>query len=125
VAWPPSRRRVPESLRCGARGKGPGTIREAREGGALRTRVVVAPSRTRLSGGALVEASILARVLGLRLLTLDATVAIVPADVARPSEPPPRPTSSRSPAVGRGLADAVQSINEGAKLLADARRNGS
>jgi hypothetical protein len=83
--------------------------------------------------GLLVEASIVARLLGIRLLRLDATVAVVPADVpARPSSAraspaaPPRPAvpPTQSGAMGRGLADAVRSINEGAELLAEARRNG-
>jgi hypothetical protein len=91
--------------------------------------------RRRPSDGILVEASILARLLGIRLLTLDATVVLVPADVPAPSAAPrdsPVRTSPPSPglprarsgAVGGGLADAVRSINEGAELLAEARRNG-
>jgi hypothetical protein len=95
------------------------------------------PDRSRrLSDGVLVEASILARVIGVRLLTIDATVALVPADVTAASSaahgPPVRTTarssrvaSTRSGAAGRGLAEAVRSINEGAELLAQARRNGS
>jgi hypothetical protein len=89
--------------------------------------------RRRLSGGVLVEASILARVLGVRLLTLDATVVLVPADVTAPSsaphDPPLRASArplgvppTRSGAAGRSLAEAVRSINEGAELLAEARR---
>jgi hypothetical protein len=74
--------------------------------------------RRRVSDGVLVEASILARVLGLRLLTLDVTLVLVPADVSAPS-----PVSAR-PVPGRGLADAVRSISEGAELLEEARRNG-
>ena len=77
----------------------------------------------------------MARLLGMRLLALDATIMLVPADVTAPSSAPhdsPARTSARlsgvpparSGAVGRGLADAVRSINEGAELLAEARRNG-
>ncbi len=77
----------------------------------------------------------MARLLGIRLLTLDATVALVPADVtartsprgASPAGTPPRPAGippAQARATGRGLADAVRSINEGAELLAEARRNG-
>jgi hypothetical protein len=73
--------------------------------------------------------------LGIRLLTLDATVVLVPAGAAAPStlrELPVR-TSARSsgapPArpggIGGGLAEAVRSIDEGAQLLAEARRNGT
>jgi hypothetical protein len=89
----------------------------------------------RPSDGLLVEASIVARLLGIRLLTLDATVALVPAEGtartpsrgASPAGTPPRPASvppAQPGATGRGLADAVRSINEGAELLAQARRNG-
>jgi hypothetical protein len=97
------------------------------------------PDRNRrLADGVLVDASILARVLGIRLLTLDARVAVLPADVKRAS---PAPTDSRRPrtsarrssavapqpsgAIGHGLADAVRAINEGAAILAEARSNGS
>jgi hypothetical protein len=91
--------------------------------------------RRRVSDGVLVEASILARLLGLRLLTLDVTLVLVPAEVSAPAptSPPrglPAGASPRCygpparPVPGGGLADAVRSINEGAELLAEARRNG-
>jgi hypothetical protein len=85
----------------------------------------------------LVDARILARVLGIRLLTLDARVILLPADVKTPSSAPAVPrrprTSVRSAsvvprdsgAIGHGLADAVRAINEGAAILAEARSNGS
>ena len=88
--------------------------------------------RRRPSDGLVVEASITARLLGIRLLKLDATVVVVPADVTAPaaaphdsrppapawfaSAPPPRPA-----AAGRGLAEAVRNIHEGAAILAEAR----
>ena len=92
--------------------------------------------RRRLSEGVLVDASIRARLLGIRLLTIDATVVLAPADVTAPSDaahdPPRRPSvrpsgisRNRSAATGHGLAEAVRSINEGAELLAEARRDGS
>ena len=76
----------------------------------------------------------MARILGMRLLTLDASIVLVPAEVTAPSSAPhdsPARTPARfsgvsparSGAIGRGLADAVRSINEGAELLAEARRN--
>ena len=84
------------------------------------------------SQGVLIEGSILARLWGLRVLTLDATVVLVPADVTAPHIVPDRPnrtsvppddaTGRRSRAVGPGLAEAVRSLNEGAELLAQARR---
>jgi hypothetical protein len=99
------------------------------------------PDRSRrLPDGVLVEASIVARVLGFRLLKLDATVVLVPADVTAPSRAAPPSHSARagpvraspqslgvpprrSGAAGRGLAAAVRSIDEGAQLLAETQIN--
>jgi hypothetical protein len=89
--------------------------------------------RRRPSDGLVVEASIVARLLGIRLLKLDATVVIVPADVTAPpsarhgSRPPTRARSSdlppaRSGTVGGGLADAVRRIDEGAAILDEVGR---
>lgn len=81
----------------------------------------------------LVEASLLARLAGIRLLTIDATVALVPADITpasstthvRPARASVRPRVTGPPRVaGHGLAEAVRSIDEGAELLAEARRDG-
>lgn len=69
----------------------------------------------------------MARLLGMRLLTLDATIWIVPADAGASPSRSPRSrglTPARSQALGRGLADAVRSIDEGAELLAGARPAG-
>lgn len=74
----------------------------------------VDPSR-RLSEGALVQASVRARLLGIPLLRLDATVVLMPAAIRAPSS---------ALAVGNGLAEAVRSINDGAEVLAHVRRNG-
>lgn len=74
--------------------------------------------------------------MGIRLLTIDATVALVPADITAPSSvtrmPPARsPARSgalapeRSRVAGNGLAEAVRRIDEGAELLARAQRGGS
>ena len=52
--------------------------------------------RRRPSDGVVVEASILARLLGIRLLTLDATVVLVPADVTAPPTPRYEPACARS-----------------------------
>jgi hypothetical protein len=73
----------------------------------------VDPSR-RLSEGALVQASVRARLLGLPLLRLDATIALMPAAITTPSSPS---------AAGNGLAEAVRSLNDGAEVLAEVRRN--
>jgi hypothetical protein len=79
--------------------------------------------RRRISDGVLVEASILARLLGLRLLTLDVRLVLVPADVSVPPRRSHPPSARLVP--GRGLADAVRSISEGAELLAESRRDGA
>jgi hypothetical protein len=89
----------------------------------------------RLSEGALVEARVRARLLGIPLLKIDALVALVP---ARPSAVPstaPAPLvegtlssgnpSRRLDAPGSALAEALRSIDEAAELLAEARSNGS
>lgn len=73
----------------------------------------VDPSR-RLSEGALVQASVRARLLGIPLLRLDATVALMPAAITAPSS---------ALAARDGLAEAVRSINDGAEVLAQVRRN--
>jgi len=92
--------------------------------------------RRRLSEGVLVEARIRARLLGVRLLTIDATVVLAPGDVTVPpvaahdlpqraSARSPGLSRSRSAATGHRLTEAVQSINEGMELLAATRRDGS
>lgn len=109
-------------------------------GGRTTTRARTAVASDRGQGRAtLVEASITARLFGMRLLTLDAKVALVPADVTV-TGPPSREPAARAPALPsgnargraagagghRGLADAVRNLNEGARLLAEVqRRNGA
>jgi hypothetical protein len=89
--------------------------------------------RRRLSDGVLLEASVLGRVLGVRILTLRATVVLAPASVTAPTpadaDPPGRVDARQSRAAparrragGRELAEAVRRIDEGAELLAEARR---
>lgn len=75
----------------------------------------VADHGRRLSEGALVQASVRARLLGIPLLRVEATVALMPASI-----------TAYSPAVaaGDGLAEAVRSINDGAEVLAQVRRDG-
>jgi hypothetical protein len=92
--------------------------------------------RKRLSDGVLVEACVRARLIGVPLLKIDASIVLAPAGLtastsARPD--PPIRSSARSshatlthPVVpGQGLTEAVRTINEGAEILAEARRNGS
>ena len=68
----------------------------------------------RLSEGALVQASVRARLFRIPLLRLDATVVLMPAAI----------TSSSALTAGHSLAEAVRSINDGAEVLAEVRRNG-
>ena len=85
----------------------------------------------RLSQGVLVEASVVARLLGLRVLTLEATALLAPADLrAGPAAQAevagaPRPVApvARTAAARRGLAEAVRDLDEGARLLEQARRS--
>jgi hypothetical protein len=67
----------------------------------------------RLSDGGLIQASVRARLLGIPLLRLDATVVLMPAAVTAPSSPV---------TIGDGLADAVRSINDGREVLAQVAR---
>jgi hypothetical protein len=90
----------------------------------------------RLSGGMLIEASVLARLLRLRLLTVDASVLLLPAGLSSPAPPiaptqerrnPEEPRRQLTPrgSGGNTLADAIRSIDEGSELLAQTRRNRS
>ncbi|HEX7292205.1 MAG TPA: hypothetical protein VF250_13860 [Conexibacter sp.] len=91
--------------------------------------------RPRPSDGLVVEASIVARLLGIRLLTLHATVVVSPAEVTAPAAGPhdarrlrSMPTAARATpagASGRGLAEAVRTIDESAAIIAASRRDGS
>jgi hypothetical protein len=67
----------------------------------------------RLSEGGLVQASVRARLLGIPLLRLDATVVLMPAAIT---------ASTSAFATGNGLAEAVRSINDGADVLDQLRR---
>jgi hypothetical protein len=86
----------------------------------------------------LVEATVTARLLGLRILTLDATVVLVPADVGltppvvpvrrRTAHPPARSTGApprREVPAGHRLADAIRTLDEGSRLLAQVQRDGA
>ncbi len=77
----------------------------------------------------------MARLLGLRLLKLDAIVTLTPAEVTAPSSiardrparaitPRRRLPAARPRAAGNGLARAQRTIGEGEQLLEQARRDG-
>ena len=67
----------------------------------------------RLSEGGLVQASVRARLMGIPLLRLDATLVLMPAAIT---------ASPSAFATGSGLAEAVRSINDGAGVLDQLRR---
>jgi hypothetical protein len=60
--------------------------------------------------------------MGIPLLRLEATIVLAPAATTRSTRPLGR--AKRSGSAEAGLAEAVRSINEGAELLAEVRRNG-
>jgi len=121
--------------------------RRRRENSARRPRTVslhgTPDERRRPSDGVIAEASIVARLLRLRLLTLDATVVVSPAAVtatragrdgrvpapAAPAVPavpavPAASVQSAAPGrpIGQRLAQAARTIDEGAATLAATRR---
>jgi hypothetical protein len=109
--------------------------RSARSRAPVGLTAVPDPSK-RLSDGVLVEACVRARLMGIPLLKVEATVVLAPAGLTAPTSAPrvlpirssarsSRTASTRSGVPGQGLAEAVRRIDEGAELLADARRNGS
>ena len=92
--------------------------RRAHRGAGTQAPIALAAAvdpRRHLSEGALVQASVRARLLGIPLLRLDATVVLMPAAITAPSS---------ALAAGNGLAEAVRSINDGAEVLAQVRRSG-
>jgi hypothetical protein len=109
--------------------------RSSRTAAAARVTAVPDP-RKRLSDGVLVDACIRARLLGIPLLKVEATIVLAPAGLTAAASPlrdlpigssarPSRAASTRPEHSRQALAEAVRTINEGAELLAEARRNGS
>ncbi len=97
----------------------------------LPLRLGAVPRQRHPSEGILIKASVLARLLGLRLLTLDATITLAPAklpagaagDGALPAVAPRsfEAVPLHFDGLDRGLAEAVRNMDEGARLLAQAR----
>jgi len=84
---------------------------------------VIRPSATwRSADAVVVEASIRGRVLGLRLLALDAAIVITPTEMAPPRAPALPP--GRATHHGDALADAVRLIDESSATLDAARALG-
>jgi hypothetical protein len=83
----------------------------------------------RLSDGLLVEASVVARLLRVRLLVINASLIVAHAQVKGRTRPPvhavaetPIARPARGRAIGAGLAAAEQYLSEGAASLARSRR---
>ena len=94
------------------------SLKRANRSASRPTPVALTPAvdrSRRLSEGAVIQGSVRARLLGIPLLRLDTTVALIPAAIT---------ASSSALAAGNGLADAVRSINDGADVLAQVHRNG-
>jgi hypothetical protein len=77
----------------------------------------------RLADGIVAEASIIARLLRWRILTLDASVVVLPADAppTRGGIVTGRRQSGRRPATGGRLSDAVKTIDQAEQDLTRAR----
>jgi len=122
------------SLACFAAGYLAASRRRRRttEGSPTATLVGIPDRSRRPSDGVVAEAAIVGHVLGLRLLTLDLTVVVSPAVVAAPASIRSAAPAARTPVgsadalppapIGRRLAEAVRRIDEGAAMLATARR---
>jgi hypothetical protein len=74
-----------------------------------------------LSEGLVVEASVVARVFRFRLLEIDASLVVSPADVRGRS--PAVPPRARRRTVGAGLVAAERALDQGAASLAASRRH--
>jgi hypothetical protein len=72
-------------------------------------------------GPVVIDAGVEARLLGVRLLRLDASLTVAPARVVAPPAPPsPRPLRADQP-IGAGLAVARRLLDDGAASLAASR----
>ena len=101
-------------------------------GASPTTAVTAIPDGKRqLSSGLVIDASIVARLFRIRLLTLDASVIVSPAEMKVPhgGHVPGRGVSiqpagprGRPGRIGAGLAGAAQAIEEGATILAASER---
>jgi hypothetical protein len=108
--------------------------RRERRASPTATLTGVPDRRRRPQEGIVAEAAIVAHLLRLRVLTLDATVLFSPAVVTAPLAARPGRASvprsggalpARSGAIGRNLAEAVSNLEEGAAMLAEARGPGA
>jgi hypothetical protein len=91
--------------------------------------IAVADGGQRLSDGLLVEASVVARLLRVRLLVINASLIVAPAHVKGRPRPAVRAGGAapithpaRARAIAAGLAAAEQYLSEGSASLARSRR---
>ena len=90
--------------------------------------IAVPDDGRQLSEGLLVEASVVARLLRVRLLVIDARLIVTPAQVkdrarvAAVAADEPRAARTRPRAIGAGLAAAERCLTAGAASLARSRR---
>jgi hypothetical protein len=94
-------------------------VRVTRTPPAAERTVVVPDGARQLSDGFLIEASVVARLFRIRLLTLDASLVVVPAQAKGATRVAAAPR-----AIGGGLAAAERFLDEGAASLAASRAMG-
>jgi hypothetical protein len=107
-------RRWPRGRRSDSRSTAPVTARPTTD------LIAVPDDGGVLAEGLVVEASVVARLFRFRLLEIDASLVVSPADVrGRSAAVPPRP---RRRTVGPGLIAAERALDQGAASLAASRR---
>jgi hypothetical protein len=84
--------------------------------------IAVADGGQRLSEGLVVEASVVARLFRMRLLEVDASLVVAPAQVEGQSRTAHGRSDAGGRAIGAGLAAAEDYLSEGAASLARSRR---
>ena len=106
-------RRWPRGRRSDSRSTAPVTAR------ATTNLIAVPDGEGALSDGLVVEASVVARVFRVRLLEVDASLVVSPANVK--GRTPAMPSRTRRRTVGAGLVAAERVLDEGAASLAASR----
>jgi hypothetical protein len=81
-------------------------------------------ARTSLSDGVVVEATVIARLLGLKLLRVKAHVTLLPADLEQITQVDARPAQQQPdrPAEGGNLRDAARLLTHASRTRHDAER---
>lgn len=87
--------------------------------------VAVASPNSTLANGVVVEANVLARLLGMRLLRLEAHLVLTPAEVIPVNDPAPPASSYSGPVQDGTLADAIQLLSQASATLDTTRGKSS